>query len=377
MIKNIILCLLIPISLFCEAQNKFSINGKITNISNAGLKNGDTVFLEFQANNLSFRSIIANNKFKFEGVLDESSIAMLQYKGSGLKLFVDTNTFNITLIEKEISPNRYLYNKKITTKSPLHINYTDFVNLQVELTRKKMQLANHLDSTNDSSIRNLLKQQVEEVDLKINQSFKDNATLHNNNLAAAYVLTAAPDFSYQNYIKVYDQFSDQIKNSSFGKVVLSKLNTLKNFSEANTTLTDNGNLIKLPVFSAIDLVGKSYRLDSSFFKGNKYTLIEFWASWCGPCKPIATEFRLKEVSYQQKGLRIVGFSLDSDQELWKNGVIAEKSKWLQLSDLKVLNSPFVKFMKYTSIPSNVIINEKGFIVGRNLYGEELDKFLNY
>jgi thiol-disulfide isomerase/thioredoxin len=130
-----------------------------------------------------------------------------------------------------------------------------------------------------------------------------------------------------------------------------------------------------PLFSAVDTFGRVQKLNKQFFIKNKFTLIEFWASWCLPCRELNAELTKKEKYYGTKGLRIVGFSLDNDIATWKAAISKDKVIWLQLSDLKATNSPLAIYFRLSQIPANIVVDNEGKILARNVFDKELDELL--
>ena len=117
--------------------------------------------------------------------------------------------------------------------------------------------------------------------------------------------------------------------------------------------------------------GKEVRL-SDYVSKNKYTLVDFWASWCGPCRMEMPNVVAAYAKYKAKGFGVVGVSLDSNLESWKKGIADLKITWPQMSDLKGWQSEGAKLYGVRSIPSTVLIAQDGTIVARNLRGEEMD-----
>ena len=104
---------------------------------------------------------------------------------------------------------------------------------------------------------------------------------------------------------------------------------------------------------------------------NKLVLIDFWASWCGPCmREMPTVVKAYE-RFHAKGLEIVGVSLDKDKASWMTAIEQTGQKWPQMSDLKGWNSQGAQFYNIQSIPANVLIDAHGKIVARDLRGDAL------
>ena len=116
--------------------------------------------------------------------------------------------------------------------------------------------------------------------------------------------------------------------------------------------------------------GKILRV-SDFVTKNKLTLIDFWASWCGPCRAEMPSVVKAYTTYHKKGFEVVGVSLDEDKEAWLKAIDQLKMPWPQMSDLKGWKSEGAVIYNVRSIPSNVLIDQQGNIVAKDLRGENL------
>ncbi len=110
-------------------------------------------------------------------------------------------------------------------------------------------------------------------------------------------------------------------------------------------------------------------------KKNRLTVIDFWASWCGPCRQEMPFMLNLYNTYQPKGLGIIGISLDSDQSDWQLATDKFGVKWPQMSDLKGWDNEIAKHFNVTSIPHTIVVDQQGKILRRGLRGEELEGFI--
>lgn len=127
-------------------------------------------------------------------------------------------------------------------------------------------------------------------------------------------------------------------------------------------------------FEMIDPESKSIRLSDYVGKG-KIILMDFWASWCGPCcKAIPDLIQLYD-QYKDKGFEIIGISLDQDLKVWKGAIERLNIPWPQMSDLKAWKSEGARMYAVSTIPYTILLDAKGKIIANNLTLEELKTYL--
>ena len=127
-----------------------------------------------------------------------------------------------------------------------------------------------------------------------------------------------------------------------------------------------------PEIKLQDTKGVFFSLSS--LKG-KIVLIDFWASWCKPCRAENPNVVKVYEKYKSKGFEILGVSLDKDRDAWLKAIEDDKLAWKQVSDLALWNSIVVQLYNITGIPYTVLVDKEGKIIAKNLRGEELENKL--
>ncbi len=124
-----------------------------------------------------------------------------------------------------------------------------------------------------------------------------------------------------------------------------------------------------PDFTMADTEGKPFTLSS--MRG-KYVLVDFWASWCGPCRGENPNVVAAYNKYKNKNFTILGVSLDQENEAWLQAIKADNLTWKQVSDLKFWDNATVGLYGYQGIPYNVLIDPSGKIIAKELRGAALE-----
>ncbi|WP_276090397.1 TlpA disulfide reductase family protein [Pedobacter sp. JY14-1] len=164
----------------------------------------------------------------------------------------------------------------------------------------------------------------------------------------------------QRFIRLYNSFSLKAKGNHIGQQIKYKIDSLMQASA-------------LPDFRLPDTAGKNFNLYD--FKG-KYVLVDFWASWCIPCRQENPNLKLAYHQFKSKNFTIVGVSVDDKREPWMKAIHDDQLPWLQLSDLKGINNSAYRKYGLKKVPSNFLIGPDGKILGIDLFGEQLLSALN-
>ena len=130
----------------------------------------------------------------------------------------------------------------------------------------------------------------------------------------------------------------------------------------------------IPDFTLPDADGKQVAALNEVAR-HRLTILDFWASWCGPCRAEMPNLVKVYNTYKDKGLGIIGISLDEDRGSWLNAIDKMNMTWLQLSDLNGWDSSAARIFGVNSIPATLLVNSKGQVVAVNLRGEQLERFV--
>ena len=129
-----------------------------------------------------------------------------------------------------------------------------------------------------------------------------------------------------------------------------------------------------PDFLQNDPNGKPVKF-SDIYSKNKLTMIDFWASWCGPCRKFNPELVKIYKKYHNKGFEILGVSLDVSHDNWVKAIKDDKLTWPQVSDLKEWENEVGRMYNINSVPQNIFVDQNGIIVGKEIGKQEVDAFI--
>ena len=172
----------------------------------------------------------------------------------------------------------------------------------------------------------------------------------------------------QAFIDVMSNKDKQFSNEAANAIIQSYFQEIaqKKMSEG-----DGGDLMGKTIsdFEQADPNGKMVNIKS--FRG-KYVLIDFWASWCGPCRGENPNVVAAYNKYKNKNFTVLGISLDKSKDAWLGAVEKDGLTWTQLSDLKFWSNAVAQQFGIQSIPQNFLIDPNGVVIGKNLRGEALE-----
>jgi len=189
---------------------------------------------------------------------------------------------------------------------------------------------------------------VEELTTKI---FMDNK----NTWWGPFLMLDQMSYFTKEQRPLFEVMSEQARTSYYGKVVYEELYPVNKAGS------------KIPEFTLTDRNGTTSK-SASVISGNKYVLIDFWASWCSPCRKEIPNLKALYAKYHDKGLQIISISTDKKAADWEKALIAEKLPWINYRDV---DESIAAIFKVNSIPAIFLVDGKGVLVDDGLRGESL------
>jgi len=381
--KRILLFLILAlIVISCESEPEFfTISGEVNNA------NGEKLYLiELQTNNIVILdSIILNDEgiFSFKGQTDIPKFYALRITPNNYLTLI-VNPFEQILIKTD---GENLANNPIIEGSP---ESWEIMLLRSKLDKSVKKLDSlgmyyrsligtvEINKVRDSL--NLLSQEIIAEHTEFTKKFIRN---NSNSLASLmalyqqiaprlYVLNPKDDLEY--FTLVDSSLMLRCPESEAVKALHIQMEEIKRQMKAENEL-DNivGIGIMAPDIILPDPQGDTITLSS--LRG-KYVLLDFWASWCRPCRIENPHLVKNYKKYNEKGFEIFQVSLDKEQKSWTSAIESDRLAWIHVSDLQYWNSAAAKLYQVQAIPANFLLDKNGKIIAKNLRGDALEAKLS-
>ena len=360
--KNIFTIVLLLAILACTSNpTGFVLNGDVR----GEIENGTEVYLKKIGDNNQPVDIdtttVENGKFQFSGVQE---IPEMHY------VFVDKlGGYTAVVIENgEIGLSAQKDSLGLAKVSGTIENeyFTNYLEESQAISKKAMSVQQDMQSA-DMASREALRDEMNELQEEY-KNFEIEFIKSNPDALITVLLMeraiASKQMDSNEIQKLYDGLTPEMKKTTAAIKVLDQLNQLKE-REAKTKNTAIG--AKAPDFSAPGPDGEQIALNDVL---GKVTLVDFWAAWCKPCRAENPNVVAAYKKYHDKGLNILGVSLDRKADAWKKAIADDGLEWNHVSHVQYFG-PIAKLYNVDAIPAAFLLDENGIIIAKNLRGKAL------
>ena len=360
--RNVIAIFVFALMVFsCQmAKDEFSIKGSIE-----GVETGKVYLqklVEGQPQSIDTADVV-DGKFTFKGKIEMPDLRLLRLNEQDYFAQFFLDNASITIKAKKDS----LRNTKITgspTQDVLQIYLTEMEKLNKDMMalQAKYQNAMSTGNTNEAEKAKIDGQAMQDNNLFYTKNFVKE---HKNSVVSAYITLAmlAGQVDGTELDSIVSKFTPEISASEYVIKLKEMVQEQKKTSVG----------VEAPDFTMNDPEDKPVKLSS--LRG-KVVMIDFWASWCAPCRQENPNVVKLYNQYHAKGFEIIGVSLDKDKTNWIQAIKDDQLSWIHVSDLQYWQNAVARLYGVNAIPQTYLLDKDGKIIAKGLRSEQLAAKLN-
>lgn len=349
-------------------KNEYIITGTIK-----GIADGKTVVLEKQDETGQLKPIdtvkITDGEFTFTGTSKEPELHLIQVEAIQGKVpfILENGDIELTLVKDSINNSSVGGTYNNDELNSYRENGMKIQKKMLKFQKDNMQKITTAQQKQDTAVVNSIRKEYSKFqDEFVNQS-NEYVKSHPKAFISILIIESMfgnMDVDVKKINSYYTNLDKELKATKAGKSLKNKIDMA--MKPVTPPSTEIGSMA--PDFTAPNPKGDYVALNK--FTG-KVTVIDFWASWCGPCRQENPNMVKMYAELHSKGLEILGVSLDEDGSKWKEAITKDQLTWDQISNLKKWKDPIANLYSIQSIPATVLIDKTGKIVAKDLRGAEL------
>ncbi len=336
-----------------NGEDSFVVKGKLQNATPGNIYLYELGDQQFVARDTA--EIAKDGTFKFEGTVKEPTFYRISLdQQNGMMLVLDNNEIKVEADAKDLNNT-----VKVEGSEDSQL-FQQLNKLVTESRQKEVELGEKFNK----AMAEGKTQEAEDLRseyLGMQKKIKDFIAAHPNSVVSAFgtlsLIDPNSDFAFAD--SMANLFSEKIPNSKYTAILNERLKGLR-----TTAIGSVAPDISLPAPDGSTVALSSLR--------GKYVLIDFWASWCGPCRKENPNVVRMYNEYKGKGFEIFGVSLDQSREKWLKAIADDKLTWPHVSDLKGWESAAAQLYGIEAIPQTILLDKEGRIIAKNLRGAELE-----